>query len=321
MKSTVLTKSKSKTPAFIKEVIEKKALFLLMLPGILLLLIFNYLPMAGIIIAFKNYKYYENSFIMNLIRSKWVGFENFKFFITSPDSFIITRNTVLYNLVFILVGAVFAITCAIALNELRNRLMAKFYQSAMLLPYFLSWIAMSYLFYTFLSIDKGILNSLFVNLGLKPIEWYSEMKVWPFLFLIANILKYGGNSAIVYLAAIAGISPEYYEAAVLDGASKRQQITKITIPLLSPVITIMLLLGVGRIFYADFGMFLNLPRDNGQLFNVTNVLDTYVYRGLMNGGDLSMSSAAGIYQSVVGFVLVLVSNWVVGRIDSEKAMF
>lgn len=321
MKTMALTKPRRKTPAFIKEIVKNKALFLLMTPGILLLLIFNYLPMAGVLIAFKDYKYYENSFIKNLLRSEWVGFDNFQFFLKSPDTLIITRNTVLYNLAFILVGAVFAIACAIALNELRNRYMAKLYQSVMLLPYFLSWIAVSYLFFAFLSIDKGILNNILTSLGLESVQWYSEMKYWPFIFMFANLLKYGGYSAIVYLAAISGISPEYYEAAVLDGASKRQQITKITIPLLSPVIIIMLLLGVGRIFYADFGMFLNLPRDNGQLFNITNVLDTYVYRGLMNGGDIAMSSAAGIYQSAVGFVLVLTSNWIVRKIDSEKSLF
>jgi putative aldouronate transport system permease protein len=282
-----------------------------------LLFAFNYLPMFGLIIAFKNMNFGKGFF-----RSDWYGFKNFEFFIRTPDAYLITRNTILYNLVFIAIGTVFAVICALALHELRNRRTAKFYQSIMFLPYFLSWVVVSYLAFSFLSVDMGFINTQLLPLfHVPPAEWYGDTQYWPPILVFCNLWKYTGYNSVIYLATIVGILPEYFEAATIDGASKLQQIRKITIPLISPVIIILTLLGIGRVFFADFGLFYQVPRNTGALFNVTNVIDTYVYRALVNSGDIGMSSAAGLYQSVVGFVLVLVSNLVVRRIDPTKALF
>jgi putative aldouronate transport system permease protein len=297
-------------------------MFFMLLPGLFLLIVLSYLPMAGTLIAFKDFQNLGDNFFSSFILSKWVGFENFKFLLKSPDTFLITRNTVLYNIAFIIIGTIVAIFLAIGINELRNKGLAKFYQSSMLLPNFLSWIVISFLFFGFLSVDKGIINRLiFQPLGINPIEWYSEAQYWPGILIFANIIKYSGYNCIIYLASITGIDEELYEAAILDGATKWQQITKITIPMLSNIIIILTLLAVGRMFNADFGMFFQVPMNSGTIFSTTNVIDTYVYRGLMNNGDIGMSSAAGLYQSVVGFILILIANTVVRKIDKEKALF
>lgn len=310
-------KAAGKRSVFLRELSKNRILFLMALPGVALLFAFNYMPMFGLIIAFKNMNFAQGFF-----RSDWYGFKNFEFFIRTPDAFLITRNTILYNLVFIAVGTVVAVFCAMALHELRNRRTAKFYQSIMFLPYFLSWVVVSYLAFSFLSVDMGFINKQILPLfHMQPIEWYGGTQYWPPILVFCNLWKYTGYHTIIYLASIVGILPEYFEAATIDGASKLQQIRKITIPLISPVIIILVLLGVGRIFFADFGLFYQVPRNTGALFNVTNVIDTYVYRALVNSGDIGMSSAAGLYQAVVGFMLVLVSNLVVRRIDPTKALF
>lgn len=304
-------------------VLAKNAPLLLMtLPGLALLLAFHYLPMGGILIAFKDFSYSGGSLFKNFANSPWVGLKNFSFFIQTPDAFIITRNTILYNLAFIVLGTVVSVAMAIAFNELRSRRMAKLYQTTMLLPYFLSWIAVSYLFYGFLSVDTGILNNAILKpMGVEPVAWYSKEELWPYILIFANIWKYAGYNCIVYLAAIIGIDHDYYEAAALDGASKWQQIWHITIPTISPVIILMVLLAIGRMFFADFGLFYQVPMNSGAIFNTTNVIDTYVYRALMNSGDISMSSAASTFQAFVGFLLVIVSNGIVRKFDKEKAIF
>ena len=287
------------------------------LPGILLLFGFNYLPLFGLIIAFKNMNFAKGFF-----RSDWYGFKNFEFFIKTPYAYTITRNTILFNLVFIALGTILAVTLAIALHEIRNRRTAKVYQSIMFLPYFLSWVVVSYLTFSFLSVDMGFINTqLLPMFGLEPIEWYGNSRYWPPILVFANLWKYTGYNTVIYLATIVGILPEYFEAATIDGASKFQQIRKITIPLISPVVIILVLLGIGRVFFADFGLFYQVPRNTGALFDVTNVIDTYVYRTLVISGDLGMASAAGFYQAIVGFILVLASNLIVRRIDPAKALF
>lgn len=292
------------------------------LPGLLLLVAFHYLPIGGILIAFKNYSYSGGSFFRNFAVSPWIGLDNFAFFLKTPDAYIITRNTILYNLAFIVLGTLISVLLAVAFNELRNRRLAKIYQTTILLPYFLSWIAVSYLFFGFLSADKGILNHLVLEpLGLEAVDWYNQSAYWPFILIFANVWKYAGYNCIIYLAAIIGIDNEYYEAAALDGASKWQQTRYITIPSLSVIITLMVLLGIGRMFFADFGLFFQVPMNSGAIFDVTNVIDTFVYRALMNSGDIGMSSAASTFQAFVGFVLVVLSNWIVKRIDRDKAIF
>jgi putative aldouronate transport system permease protein len=312
-----IVKAAGKRSVLLHELARNKVLFLMALPGVALLFAFNYLPMFGLVIAFKNMNFAKGFF-----GSDWYGFKNFEFFLKTPDAYRITRNTIVFNLVFIALGTVFAVLCALALHELRNRRMAKFYQSIMFLPYFLSWVVVSYLVFSFLSVDMGFVNKQILPLlRIPPIEWYGDPKYWSPIIVFCNLWKYTGYNSVIYLATIVGILPEYFEAATIDGASKLQQIAKITIPLISPVIVIMVLLGVGRVFFADFGLFYQVPRNTGALFNVTNVIDTYVYRALVNSGDIGMSSAAGLYQAVVGFILVLASNLLVRRIDPTKALF
>ncbi|ERI94414.1 ABC transporter, permease protein [Clostridiales bacterium oral taxon 876 str. F0540] len=298
-----------------------KELLFLALPGAVWFLIFSYLPMFGVVIAFKNFRITGKSFIKSLIDSDWVGFKNFEFLFKTNDAWVITRNTVLYNLVFIVLGIVLPVCLAIIVNELLNKKMAKVYQSAMFLPYFLSWVVVSYCLFAFLSVDKGYINHLLAKLGHGEISWYTEPKYWPFIIIFMSQWKGIGYGTVVYLASIAGIDKTYYEAAMIDGATKWQQIKSITLPLLKPVITILFILSIGKIFNADFGLFYQLPKDSGPLYPVTNVIDTYVYRGLMNLGEIGMSSAAALYQSVVGLILILLSNYVVKKIDSENSLF
>jgi putative aldouronate transport system permease protein len=292
-------------------------LYLLTIPGLLYLLINNYLPMFGLVIAFK-----DVNFSKGIFGSDWIGFKNFEYLFKTTDAYIITRNTILYNSVFIILNLVVAVGVAILLNEIKNKLMARFYQSVVLLPYLISMVIVSYLGYAILSMDNGFMNkTLLPFLGMEEIAWYNEAEYWPYILTFVHTWKGAGFLCVVYLAAIIGIDQEYYEAATLDGASKWQQIRSITIPLITPVIIMMTLLAIGRIFYSDFGLFYQVPMDSGSLFNTTNVIDTYVYRGLMQLGDIGMSSAAGVYQSLVGFVLVLFSNYVVRKINRENALF
>ncbi|WP_419876379.1 ABC transporter permease [Candidatus Pristimantibacillus sp. PTI5] len=292
-------------------------LILMTLPGIFYLIINNYLPMFGIVIAFK-----DVNFSKGILGSDWVGFKNFEYLFKTSDAFIITRNTILYNTAFIIINLIVAVGIAILLNEIRNRFMSRFYQSIILLPHLISMVIVSYLAFALLSAETGFMNkTILPMLGLNEISWYTESQYWPFILTVIHVWKSAGFLCVVYLAAIIGIDQEYFEAATLDGASKWKQILMITIPLIMPVITMMTLLAIGRIFYSDFGLFYQVPLNAGALNSTTNVIDTYVYRGLMQLGDIGMSSAAGVYQSIVGFVLVLISNYVVRKINSDNALF
>lgn len=293
------------------------SLLSMLLPGAAALILFNYLPMAGIIIAFKDINYTKG-----ILKSPWIGFKNFEFFMKTPDAWTITRNVILYNLAFIVLGTVLAVAAAIALDRMRNRRAGRLYQGIMFLPYFFSWIVISSLVFSFLSADLGFLNrELLPRLGMEPINWYVEPQAWPFILVFVHLWRYTGYNSVIYLAAISGIDPGYYEAAAVDGATVWQTIRHITLPLLSPVIIILVLLGIGRIFFAEFGLFFQVPQNMGPLFPTTNVIDTYVYRTLVNVGDIGMSAAAGLYQSVVGFLLVLGSNYIVRSIDPDKSLF
>lgn len=293
----------------------------MLLPGVIVLFVNNYIPMFGVVMAFQKYRFNEN-FFKSLFTSEFVGLTNFEFFFKSPNAFIVTRNTILYNLVFIILDIIIPVMLAIGLNELRGEFMKKFYQSALFLPYFLSWIVVSYLAYSFFSFESGFFNSrLLVPLGIEPINWYFDPKFWPAILIFFHLWKYVGYNIVVYLAAIVGIDPEYYEAATLDGASKWQGIWHITIPLLKPLMVILGLLAVGRIFNADFGLFYNVPKNMGTLYSVTDVIDTYVFRALRNLNNVGMSSAAGLYQAVLGCITVFTANMIVRKIDPEKALF
>jgi len=294
-----------------------RALLLMALPGLLYLLINNYLPMFGVVIAFKNY-----SIAKGIWGSDWIGFKNFEYLFKTQDAYIITRNTLLYNIVFIVKGTILAIGTAIVLNDLRNRFLSRFYQSLILLPHLISMVIVGYLVLAFLDVQSGFMNkTLLPLLGLSEVDWYSEKKYWPYILVIVHTWKSVGYSCVIYLAAIIGIDQEYYEAAKIDGANRWQQICHITIPLIVPVMTILVLLQIGRIFYSDFGLFYQVPLDTGVLMPVTNTIDTYVYRALINMGDVGMSSAAGLYQAFVGFILIIVSNYIVKKVNRDNALF
>jgi putative aldouronate transport system permease protein len=312
----------SRIKSFFQDVYKNRMWLFMVLPGTIWLLLFAYLPMFGTVIAFKNFRYDPNGFFASILNSDWVGFENFKFLFTTNDAWIITRNTILYNLVFIVLGLILAVFVAIVLSELANKRLSKIYQTGMLFPHFLSWVVVSYFVFTFLSVDRGLLNNILVWFGVEdPISWYNEAKYWPFIIVLTSMWKGIGYGSIVYLAAIVGIDKNYYEAAMIDGANKWQQIRNITIPMITPLIVILTILNIGRIFSADFGLFYQVPRDSGTLYSVTNVIDTYVYRGLTTMGDISMSTAAGLYQSVVGFTLVMLTNYLVKKVEKEYALF
>lgn len=314
-------KAKKQT-GFFRDIVKNKVLYIMMLPLLAVIFINNYLPMAGVAIAFKDYRYFGRNFFENFFKSEWVGFKNFEFFITTPDAFSITRNTIGYNFAFIVLGLVISVLFAVLLNEIKNRYLSKFYQASMLLPYFMSWIVVSYLVFALLSEERGFVNlSLLPALGIEPANWYGDPIKWPFILTIVNIWKLTGYNTVIYVASIAGIDQEFYEAATVDGATRFQQIKSITIPLLKPLMIILTLLAIGRVFYSDFGLFFNVTRNVGALYDTTQTIDTYVYRALRNLNDVGMASAAGLYQSVCGFVLVMVSNLVVRKIDPEKALF
>lgn len=307
--------------AFIKKVIRNRFLLFMVLPGTIWFLIFAYLPMFGTVLAFKDFRISPNGFFASVFNSEWVGFENFEYLFSTNDAYIITRNTILYNLAFIFLGLIVAVSFAIMLSELVNKRAAKFYQTGMFLPHFLSWVIISYFAFTFLSVDKGTLNQIITFFGGDPVSWYSEAKYWPYIIVFVGIWKGVGYNSVIYLAAITGIDKTYYEAAIIDGANKWKQVRYITIPLLKPIMIILTILAIGGIFRSDFGLFYQLPKDSGALYSVTNVIDTFVYRGLMNMGDIGMSTAAGLYQSMVGLILILIANYTVRKIERDHAIF
>lgn len=286
------------------------------LPAVLHLLIFAYLPMFGIIIAFKEYR-----FDQGILGSKWVGFYNFRYLFSSAVAARITRNTILMNLLFMSFGIVTSVTVALLMNEVQGTLRARFYQSAMFLPYFISYVIVGIFAFAFLNMEHGILNRMLEKAGMEPIRWYSEPKYWPAILVTVSLWKGMGYGSILYLAVMLGINPEYYEAARIDGASKWQQIRHITLPMLVPIIIIQLLLSMGGMFRANFGLFFNLTQDRSALYPTTDVIDTFVYRALVRMGDMGMAAAAGVYQSVVGFCLVILANWLVRKIDPERSLF
>ncbi|MCM8710043.1 ABC transporter permease subunit [Clostridium sp. SYSU_GA19001] len=310
-------KTKVKKDTKLRSIKRYIPLFIMMIPGLIYLIINNYLPMFGLIIAFKNIDYSKG-----ILGSEWAGLKNFEYLFKSTDAWIITRNTVLYNAAFIIIGTISAIMVAIILNEIKSKFLSRLYQTVILLPFLMSMVIVSYLVYAALSTDTGFINkTILPMLKIEPISWYSEAKYWPVILTVVHLWKNIGFSCIIYLASIVGIDGEYYEAATLDGATKWQQIIHITIPLIKPVIIMTVILAIGRIFNSDFGLFYQVPMDSGAIYETTNTIDTYVYRGLLKMGDVGMSSAANLYQSVVGFILVILSNAVIRKVSREDAMF
>ncbi|WP_407922896.1 ABC transporter permease [Acutalibacter muris] len=273
--------------------------------------------MAGLVVAFKQYDARKGIF-----GSDFIGFQNFKYLFATKDALVITRNTLLYNAAFIVLNTVLSIFIAILLSELFSIGARKLYQSVILLPFLISTVIAGYIVYGFLSADSGFINkSVLPLLGIDDISWYNEPKYWPVVITFVYIWKNVGYNCIIYLSAIIGIDRQYYEAAALEGAGKIRQIFSITLPMIKSVTIMLILLAIGRIFYADFGLFYQVPMNSGALFPTTNVIDTYVYRSLIQIGNIGMSSAAGFYQSIVGLVLVSVSNLVIRKVDPESALF
>lgn len=291
-------------------------LILLALPGVALVFIFSYLPLPGIVIAFKNFMYNKGIF-----GSPWVGFDNFKFLFLSDTIKNITVNTIFLNLMFIVTGTLTSIAIALMLFEITKKAVVKTFQTIMIFPHFLSWVVVGYMFYGLINPQYGLVNLAIKSLGGNAIDWYGTPDIWPALLVITNLWKGAGMGSVIYYATLMGIDKEYYEAASIDGATKWQMTRRISIPFLLPLVVIMTILAIGNIIRSDFGMFYYLTRDVPTLYSTTDVVDTYVYRALRSIGDPGMAAAAGLYQSVAGFVLILATNLTVKKIQPENALF
>lgn len=319
MKADSKAKSKYRAPkrrfGFFSEMKNNGVLYLLVLPAALYTFLYGYVTLPYMAIAFEKY-----SFRTGLL-SPFIGITNFMHFFNSTWAWIVTRNTILLNLLFIFTGTVAAVGLALLLNEVKNKYFLKSTQTVMLLPFFISWVIVSYIMEGILSFDAGLLNHLFENMGLPRIHFYSESKYWYAILIIVRIWKNVGYMSIIYLATITGIDEGLYEASYIDGATRWQRILYITMPLLLPTITILTLMDIGRIFYGDFGMFYAIIRDNGSLMPMAEVIDTYVFRQLKYTGDPAIAMAVGMYQSVIGFVLVFGSNAVARKYFPEGSLF
>lgn len=297
-------------------------LSLLALPTTIWYLLFSFLPMFGLIIAFKDYRIIPGkNFIYNLIHSEWVELKNFQFLIKSKELFILLRNTIGYNLIFIILGIVIPVTLAIMISLIYSKRKSKVYQTMIFFPYFMSWVVVSYFVYAFLSGDKGIFNNVLKIFGKEAVQWYMEPKYWPFILIFIQVWKTVGYSMVVYLASITGIDTTFYEAAVIDGASKWQQVKYITLPSIKTVIVMMFVLNVGKIFYSDFGLFFQITKGiPGSLYNVASTLDTYIYKAIHSSAPIGMTAAANFFQSVACCITILAANWIVSKIDEESAI-
>jgi len=300
---------------FLKELVDNRSLYLLTIPALLFFLLFEYVPMAGIVIAFQDFNVIKGPF-----HSPFNRFENFSVLFEAPAFKRVVRNTLWLNLLFLAFGMLFSIGIAVSLNEMGNRTYKKVTQSVMILPHFLSWTIVAMFAVPMLSSD-GLVNGALTGLGLKPINFYRTPEVWPTVLVVMNVWQGAGFGSIIYLATIAGISEEIFEAAIIDGASRWQRIVRIILPMLKNTAVLLLLLNVGGIFYGNFGLIYPMVGNNSFLFKTTDIIDTYVYRALMDLGDLGMSAAVGLSQSVIGFILVLGTNSLARRLNPESAIF
>jgi len=301
----------------LKRMYKYRFLYLLAVPGFIYLIINNYMPMVGLMLAFKNY-----SFAKGIFASPWCGLSNFSYLFSSKWAKIMFRNTICYNLAFIVLGTVLAIFVAIVLGEIRNARAKQFYQTVILIPHLVSMVLVGYLVYALLSYSNGFINKgILENLGIEGINWYTEPKYWPFILTIVHLWKGFGFQSIVFYATIIGFDKTYYEAAVVDGATIWQQITKITLPLLRPTVIMLTIMSLGRMFASDFGLFYQVPMNTGTLYTATTTIDTFVYRAMMEDHDVGRSLAAGFLQSILGFVVVMLTNTIVRKVDSDSALF
>ncbi len=298
-------------------------LTLLALPTTIWYILFTYMPMFGILIAFKRIRAPRRgtNFLTHVLTSENAGFDNFRFVFGSRDATLMFRNTLGYNVVFIITGLLFSVGLALMISQLHSKKLAKVCQTAMFLPHFLSWVVVSYFVFSFLSVDKGLINNFFAESGRDRVQWYMQPQYWPYIIVFLNLWKGTGYGMVVYLASISGIDGALYEAAIIDGARKFQQIKYITLPMLKPIILIMFILAVGRIFSTDFGLFYQVPRNSGPLVDVTQTIDVYVFKALMGQANYGFAAAAGLLQSVFGLITILIANGVVRKVDAENALF
>jgi putative aldouronate transport system permease protein len=300
----------------IRDIVKNKSLYLLALPGFSFLVVFAYVPMTGHLIAFKDYRVSEG-----IWGSPWAGLEKFRLLFESDKWIQVTLNTLYLNLLFIVFSLIVALTLAVFLNEIRWAVWKRLAQSIVFLPYFVSWMVVSFIVFALLNTSDGLVNRTLARIGADTVSWYSSPQYWPLILTAIYVWKFAGYKSIIYLAAITGISGEYYESARIDGANRLQQIWHITLPLLRPTVIILTLLSIGRIFYGDFGMIYGIVGDNGVLFPTTDVIDTYTYRMLRHLGDFGMSSAIALYQSVMGLIVILIFNGIVRKVDNDSRLF
>ena len=296
-------------------------LFLLSLPTLVWYLLFSYLPMFGILIVFKNYKLAPggHSFLYNLLHSEWAGLKNFTYFFTSNSFFMLLRNTILYNLAFIVISASVAVGGALMLSSMRNKRGSKVYQTMMFLPYFMSWVVVSYFVYALLAPERGYFNGMLAFFGKEPVMWYQEKKYWPLIIILLNTWKGMGYGMVLYLASITGIDPSLYEAAVMDGATKAQQVRHITLPSIKPVFVMMLILDCGKIFNSDFGLFYQVTKGIPQsLYTTVSTFDTYIFNAIQSGAPIGQTAAPNFFQAVCSCATILFANWVVSKVDNDN---
>ena len=316
MKTKTSTKALNNTKTMKRDRVTQMKLWSFCIIPILLIVVFCYIPMVGIIIAFKDYRYDKGIF-----GSPGVGFNNFKFFFESNEFFRITWNTLSMNLIFIVVGIACAVLVAVMLFEIRSRLKVKTFHTILITPHFVSWVIVAYVVYGFLNPEYGLVNQFLTSIGMEKIQFYSIPGVWPVILLISFIWKHVGMDSVLYYATLMGIDESLFEAAALDGATEIQKARYITIPSLIPIITLLAIMKIGGIFRADFGLFYQVPRNVGALYETTDVIDTYIFRNLRTLGNIGMSSAVGLLQSVVGFVLVLLTNYLSKKVDPDGGLF
>lgn len=305
----------------IKDIRDNKFSYLIALPAVIYVLIYSYFTYPYMVIAFQRYNYQNNTILDILFRGNWIGLDNFKFFFESNQASRVMFNTLFLNILFITFGTFTAVTLAILVSEMRWRKLAKASQSVMLFPNYISWVIVSFILMSFLSTEHGLVNKALTTLGFDRVNWYTDAKYWRPILVMLNVWKGAGMSSVIYLAAIAGIDTALYEVAMIDGASHWQRIKYITLPMITPTILILTLLAVGKIMYGDFGMIYALVGDNGTLYRTTDIIDTYIFRSLRQVGDPAQSMAIGLFQSVIGFIMVFGSNAIVRKVYPDGALY
>lgn len=305
-----------KNNSIVKSISKNKTLLLMLMPAVIHVFIFSYLPMGGIVMAFKQFKYQ-----LGIFKSPWVGFNNFRFFFLSGQAITVTRNTILYNLAFLVVNTSLEVIFAVILSEISAKHFKKIAQSIMFLPHFVSWVIVASIAYNIFNYETGVLNNLLISLGLEPVNIYAKPAAWKYILVAFKAWKSVGYGTVVYLASIVSIDNELYEAAEIDGANIFQRIRHITIPCLVPTMTILILLAIGQVFRGDFGLFYQLVGNNGLLFDATDIIDTFVFRSLMQSSEVGMAAAAGLYQSIMCFITIMITNYIVKKVQSDYALF